>query len=175
MVYKGMVGKGRIAVKKLTKTHGLSESKLHREVECVVKAKHKNIVRFIGYCIETKGEIADYDGKFVISDLRNWLLCFEYLPNGSLEKHITDACGGLEWTERFRIIKGICEGLHYLHINRILHLDLKPANILLDGHMVPKIADFGLLKALDEKKTHATTTMLISGTLQANLSKVLFC
>ncbi|XBI23253.1 hypothetical protein VPH35_048534 [Triticum aestivum] len=164
VVYKGMVGKRRVAVKKLTRRLYLPEFKFHREIECMMKAKHKNIVRFLGYCAETQGEVADYEGKFVMSDLRNWLLCFEYLPNGSLENYITDTSSGLEWTERFRIIKGICEGLHYLHMNRILHLDLKPANILLDGHMVPKIADFELSRCLDEKKTHATTTVNTFGT-----------
>ncbi|KAM3371757.1 hypothetical protein ACQJBY_018921 [Aegilops geniculata] len=165
VVYKGMVGNEKVvAVKKLTRTHDLPESKFHKEVECLVKARHKNIVRFLGYCVETQGEVADCDGKFVISDIRNWLLCFEYLPNGSLDKYITDASGGLEWTERFRIIKGICEGLHYLHMNRILHLDLKPANILLDDHMVPKIADFGLSRCLDENSAHATTTIHMFGT-----------
>jgi serine/threonine protein kinase len=71
-----------------------------------------------------------------------------------------DASSGLEWRLRFQIIKGICEGLHYLHMNRILHLDLKPANILLDSNMVPKIADFGLSRYLNEEKTHDTTQHL---------------
>ena len=53
----------------------------------------------------------------------------------------------LEWHTRFRIIKGTCEGLKYIHEELeepIYHLDLKPDNILLDKDMVPKIADFGL-------------------------------
>uniref|UniRef100_A0ACD5TZ56 Uncharacterized protein n=1 Tax=Avena sativa TaxID=4498 RepID=A0ACD5TZ56_AVESA len=164
VVYKGKVGNGMVAVKKLTRTIDVvHENKFHKEVECLMKAKHKNIVRFLGYCAEAHGRVEDYEGKFVMADRRNWLLCFEYVPNGSLEKYITDASSGLEWKERFQIIRGICEGLHYLHMNRILHLDLKPANILLDGHMVPKIADFGISRSLDEEKTHGTTKHL-SGT-----------
>ncbi|TVU23699.1 hypothetical protein EJB05_26078, partial [Eragrostis curvula] len=50
---------------------------------------------------------------------------------------------GHEWSIRYKIIKGICEGLHYLHQKSIQHLDLKPANVLLGAHMEPKITDFG--------------------------------
>jgi serine/threonine protein kinase len=78
-------------------------------------------------------------------------------------ENTTDASSGLEWRERFGIIKGICHGIYYLHKNRILHLDLKPANILLDDHMEPKIADFGLSRCLGEEQTRATTKHL-SGT-----------
>ena len=52
-----------------------------------------------------------------------------------------ESCGH-EWDMRYNIIKGTCEGLKYLHKDRgesLLHLDLKPANILLDENMVPKI------------------------------------
>lgn len=159
VVYKGIVGKGMIAVKKLTK-YDLPEKKFLREVKCLMKAKHKNIVRFLGYCYETKGEIADFKGETVISDIRNWLLCFEYVPNGSLDNYITDASRGLEWRKRYEIIKGICEGLLHLHDKRILHLDLKPGNILVDEHMVPKIADFGLSVCLCEDQNWASTLNL---------------
>ena len=53
----------------------------------------------------------------------------------------------LDWHMRFKIIKGICEGLKYMHKDQeepIYQFDLKPDNILLDKHMVPKITDFGL-------------------------------
>lgn len=52
--------------------------------------------------------------------------------------HFTDATQGLDWRTLYNIIKGICEGLHYLHENNIVHLDLKPANILLNDDILPK-------------------------------------
>jgi serine/threonine protein kinase len=75
-----------------------------------------------------------------------------------------DASCGLEWRNRYKIIKGICLGLHYLHQKFILHLDLKPANILLDDNWVPKIADFGLSRFFLEKQSRAITAN-IGGTL----------
>ncbi|XP_037483106.1 uncharacterized protein LOC119362038 [Triticum dicoccoides] len=160
VVYKGVVGKYTVAVKKLSNTYNIRENKFHQEVKCLMKAKHENIVRFLGYCAETQGEMEDYEGKLVMSDQRNWLLCSEHVPNGSLDKHITDVSTGLEWRERYRIIRGICEGLHYLHQKCILHLDLKPANILLDDHMVPKITDFGLSRCFEEGQTSAFTEQI---------------
>ena len=68
-----------------------------------------------------------------------------------------DASRGLEWKKRYEIIKGICEGLLHLHEEHILHLDLKPGNILVDDHMVPKITDFGLSRCLDKDQTRAFT------------------
>jgi len=54
--------------------------------------------------------------------------------------------------------------LHYLHEMRIVHLDLKPANILLDDNMVPKITDFGISRCFDREKTWTIATKLV-GTL----------
>ena len=58
-----------------------------------------------------------------------------------------DAASGLDWGTRYKIIEGISYGVQYLHEQSdvlIIHLDLKPQNILLDANMVPKIADFGI-------------------------------
>jgi len=76
-----------------------------------------------------------------------------------------ESCGH-EWDMRYNIIKGTCEGLKYLHKDRgesLLHLDLKPANILLDENMVPKIADFGLSKIFSDQLPRTTQSPL--GTL----------
>ncbi|XP_037438967.1 putative receptor-like protein kinase At4g00960 isoform X2 [Triticum dicoccoides] len=157
-VYKGMLRNGMIAVKKLLVTIDIDENKFIEEVRCLMNAKHKNIVRFLGYCSESQGEMLNFNGKLVLADLWQRVLCFEYISEGSLEKKINDASCGLEWSKRYEIINGICDGLYYLHQNRIVHLDLKPANILLDRNMMPKIADFGLSRRLCEGQSKIITS-----------------
>jgi serine/threonine protein kinase len=83
-----MLRSGVIAVKKLFNMH-LHENKFHQEVECLMKAKHKNIVRFLGYCADTQGKMESYNGKLVMADVPQRLLCFEYLPKGTLQDYIT--------------------------------------------------------------------------------------
>ncbi|XBI33941.1 hypothetical protein VPH35_119805 [Triticum aestivum] len=156
---QGVLFNGLIAVKKLLNTH-IHEDKFQGEVKCLMKVKHKNVVRFLGYCADTQGRMVDYEGDFVMADVRQRLLCFEYLHKGSLHDYITDAYSGLEWKERYEIIKGICNGLKYLHDNQIVHLDLKPANILLNDNLVPKIADFGLSKCFTEDQSQINISQL---------------
>ncbi|KAG2576981.1 uncharacterized protein LOC120680081 [Panicum virgatum] len=62
------------------------------------------------------------------------------------------------------MINGICQGLQYLHKEHITHLDLKPENVLLDAHLEPKIADFGISRCFDEKQSRMFTKNLY-GTL----------
>jgi coatomer subunit beta' len=73
----------------------------------------------------------------------------------------TDEKKGLPWHICYKIIKGICEGLNYLHEGCVLHLDLKPDNILLDKEMVPKIADFGLSRLIGDERTKQTVNEFI--------------
>jgi serine/threonine protein kinase len=77
----------------------------------------------------------------------------------------TDESSGLDWHVRYNIIQGICNGLYCLHEGRlgapILHLDLKPPNVLLDKHMIPKIADFGQSRLFGEGKTHCRTVNIV--------------
>ena len=76
--------------------------------------------------------------------------------NPSVLTTADESCG-LDWHTRYKIIKGTCEGLRYIHEEEsLLHLDLKPDNILLDKDMMPKIADFGLSKIFDDELTRAS-------------------
>ena len=82
-----MLEDGAVAVKRLT-TY-MHETQFKREVECLMKARHKNIVRFLGYCSDTQGIAETFNGNFVIADVQQRLLCFEYLSEGSLHDYIT--------------------------------------------------------------------------------------
>ncbi|RLM70060.1 hypothetical protein C2845_PM17G06520 [Panicum miliaceum] len=157
VVYKGLLRNGTVAVKKLLDSVDFDEQKFNQEIECLMRVKHKNIVRFLGYCADTQGKMFRFHGKFVMADYRQRLLCFEYVSGGSLDRYITDVSVGLEWRKRYSIIRGICEGLHYLHRKHIVHLDLKPSNILLDNNMVPKISDFGYSRCFHENQSRVIT------------------
>jgi serine/threonine protein kinase len=106
------------------------------EVRTLGSIQHINLVRLLGYCI--KG-------------LKH-MLVYEYISNSSLDKWLYED-NLLDWDRRVCIIIGVAQGLAHLHKCNpiIVHLDIKPQNILLDQDYTPKLADFGLAKILDGK------------------------
>ncbi|CAO2149659.1 unnamed protein product [Urochloa humidicola] len=156
----------KIAVKKL-RYHFIQvdDVQFNNELHILTKIQHPNIVQFVGYCYATRHESVEINGNFVLAEIHERALCFEYLQNGSLKKHLTEVSCGLDWKTRYKIIKGVCEGLNYLHNgsivgNPIYHLDLKPDNLLLDENMVPKIADFGLSRLFGTTQSHITKNFI---------------
>jgi serine/threonine protein kinase len=131
-VFKGILGDGRmVAVKLLKVSKGKGEDFVD-EVMSISQTSHVNIVSLLGFCLEGSKRA----------------LVYEYMPNGSLEKHIYSELT-IEWEMLLKISIGIARGLEYLHQGcntRIIHFDIKPHNILLDNEFCPKIADFGLAK-----------------------------
>lgn len=88
-VKQGALKNGMVAVKKLSQsTNDLSDTQFLDEVKCLKRVKHQNIVRFLGYCVESHGEVIEIDGKHVIAEVKQRLLCFEYVPNGSLHDYL---------------------------------------------------------------------------------------
>uniref|UniRef100_A0A0E0IZK9 Beta'-coat protein n=1 Tax=Oryza nivara TaxID=4536 RepID=A0A0E0IZK9_ORYNI len=163
-VYKGEHKNGdKIAVKILHDTQDFDGKKLQNEFGNLMIVNHPNIVQLVGYCYEIKHTHGQVKGRPVLVATIHRALCFEYMPRGSLENYLSDKVDGLDWPIRYKIIKGTCEGLKHLHVEMkppIYHLDLKPANILLDNNMVPKIADFGLSRFITEDKTMTTKTLV---------------
>jgi hypothetical protein len=77
-------------VKKLDIWKGFSDTIFAEEINCLMRAsaKHHNVVRFLGYCADTHGEFVPFNRGYVMSEVPQRLLCFEYVPNGNLEKHL---------------------------------------------------------------------------------------
>lgn len=145
-VYKGTTQDGKqIAVKKLSSKSSQGRKEFMNE-KLLAKIQHRNLVNLLGCC-------AEGSEKFLV---------YEYLPNKSLDKWLSDPekRKELDWHIRYKIILGIARGLSYLHEDsepRIVHQDIKASNILLDGKLIPKIADFGTAKAFPEDRTAVST------------------
>ncbi|KAG6778532.1 hypothetical protein POTOM_014869 [Populus tomentosa] len=147
-VFKGKLGDGtQIAVKRLEK-RGQGMSAFLAEAEAIGSLHHFNLVRLIGFCAEKSSR----------------LLVFEYLSNGSLDNWIFMNVQRpfLDWQTRKKIIVDIAKGLAYLHEDcrhTIIHLDVKPQNILLDSSFHAKIADFGLSKLINRDMSQVQISM----------------
>ncbi|XP_078159269.1 G-type lectin S-receptor-like serine/threonine-protein kinase SD2-5 [Carex rostrata] len=146
-VFEGRWGDERIAVKLLDNVrHGNND--FLTEVVTIGSIHHINLVRLIGFC----------------ADKLNRLLVYEYMCNGSLDQWIycRDRRAPLDWPMRFKIITDIAKGLCYLHEDcrqKIVHFDIKPANILLDEKFNAKVSDFGLSKLIDKDISTVMTKM----------------
>ncbi|XP_058095516.1 G-type lectin S-receptor-like serine/threonine-protein kinase SD2-5 [Magnolia sinica] len=147
-VFKGILEDGtKIAVKQLENI-GQGMKEFLAEVETIGNIHHFNLVRLIGFCAERSHQ----------------LLVYEYMSNGSLDSWIFDRNKNqvLDWLTRKKIILDIAKGLAYLHEEcrqRIVHLDIKPQNILLDDNFNAKVSDFGLSKLMDRDQSQVQTTM----------------
>uniref|UniRef100_A0A453T3H7 non-specific serine/threonine protein kinase n=2 Tax=Aegilops tauschii subsp. strangulata TaxID=200361 RepID=A0A453T3H7_AEGTS len=163
-VYLGVHQHGkRIAVKILYDMPGIDDEQFQNEFNNLTRLRHQNIVRLVGYCHNIQEIQVEYKGKLVLAEKTHRALCLEYMSNGSLDKYLSDECDRYDWQTGYGIIKGICQGLKYLHNELkppIYHLDLKPANVLLDENMVPRIADFGMSRLFRDEKTRATNSSL---------------
>ncbi|XP_040338971.1 ankyrin repeat and protein kinase domain-containing protein 1 isoform X2 [Herpailurus yagouaroundi] len=109
------------------------------DVDCLVeeaakmeKIKFQHIVSIYGVCRQPLG------------------IVMEFMANGSLEKMVPTH--SLSWLLKFRIIHETSLAMNFLHSLKppLLHLDLKPGNILLDSNMHVKISDFGLSKWMEQ-------------------------
>ena len=137
IVYEAQSNNEVVALKAV-KSHGMPTKvadKLRTELQIHSRIRHRNIVAF--------------SRAFSLQD--NTYIVMELCSNGSLKQMIGDR-GHLSLPEIRRFGMQICGALHYLHQKRIVHRDLKAANIFLDKNMAVKLGDFGLAALLIENE-----------------------
>ncbi|KAG6475810.1 probably inactive leucine-rich repeat receptor-like protein kinase At3g28040 [Zingiber officinale] len=118
-----------------------------REVRILGKVTHPNVLPPRGYYWTPHLQL-------VLSD---------YAPGGSLHSRLHERDASvppLSWPERFKVVLGAAKGVAHLHQAfrpPIIHYDLKPTNILLDGDCEPKVSDFGLVRLLQKLDKHVAS------------------
>ncbi|XP_057478614.1 proline-rich receptor-like protein kinase PERK9 [Actinidia eriantha] len=148
-VYKGYLPDGReVAVKQLKIGGGQGEREFKAEVEIISRIHHRHLVSLVGYCISENER----------------LLVYDYVPNNTLYFHLHGQDRPvMDWRTRVKIAAGAARGIAYLHEDchpRVIHRDIKSANILLDNNFEARVSDFGLAKLAFDVNSHITTRVM---------------
>lgn len=153
-VFKGVLSDGTaVAIKRLTCGGQQGDKEFLVEVEMLSRLHHRNLVKLVGY----------YSSR----DSSQHLLCYELVPNGSLESWLHGPLGvncHLDWETRMKIALDAARGLAYLHEDSqpcVIHRDFKASNILLENNFHAKVADFGLAKQAPEGRTNYLSTRVM--------------
>eukprot|EP00250_Pteridium_aquilinum_P022736 c25639_g1_i1 orf=294-2552(-) len=149
VVYRGLLRNGEeVAVKKLVLSSLQGEREFQNELSICTRLESRYVVKLLGFA--THGE-------------KVRLLVYECMQNRSLQEALLEKHTSvhLDWERRFNIILDIARALAYLHLDchpPVVHGDVKPSNVLLDGSFRAYLADFGLarMKAEDQKLDQAS-------------------
>lgn len=148
VVYKARLSSGIVvAIKKLSPDSFQGVRKFQAEVETLGKLRHRNIVQILA-------SLASDSQRFLV---------YEFTEKQSLDLWLHHdssrnvAVPSLSWETRVKIIRGVANGLHYLHEleNPIVHRNINSSNILLDSEFEAHIADFGLARM--SKSSHLSS------------------
>ena len=151
-VYRGLLKnlKLEVAIKRVSAGTKQGKKEYISEVKIISRLRHRNLVQLIGWC----------HGR------EEFLLVYEFMPNGSLDSHLYGQKKFLPWPVRYNIVLGLASGLLYLHEEWeqcVVHRDIKPSNVLLDSAFNAKLGDFGLARLVDHEIGAQTT--VLAGTM----------
>ncbi|CAI5460829.1 unnamed protein product [Closterium sp. Yama58-4] len=86
-------------------------------------------------------------------------------PPPRIQAYVTAAEAGsagakpMSLQQRLAVLVDVADGLSFLHSRRIVHRDVKPANVLLDADMRAKVADFGFMRKMEATQVNTTRVM----------------
>ncbi|XP_061356626.1 L-type lectin-domain containing receptor kinase IX.1-like [Gastrolobium bilobum] len=139
-----------VAVKKILKGSRQGKKEYVTEVKVISQLRHRNLVQLLGWCHD-RGE---------------FMLVYEFMPNGSLDSHLFGKKAPLPWSVRYKIALGLASAVLYLHEEWercVVHRDIKSSNVMLDSSFNVKLGDFGLAKLMEHEIGPQTT--VLAGTL----------
>ena len=120
--------------------------KFIKEAQSLGKLKHSNIVRVVE--------------SFELNNTVYYAM--DYIEGGSLDEYISQK-GNISEEETLTISRQVFDALSYMHSKKVLHLDLKPSNIMMNRGK-PVLIDFGLSKQYDSNGNPESSTMIGAGT-----------
>ncbi|CAD6221326.1 unnamed protein product [Miscanthus lutarioriparius] len=116
------------------------------EVGTIGRTHHVNLVRLFGFCFDDAMRA----------------LVYEYMEHGAQDAYLAGQGHDVIGLPALRdITVGVARGIRYLHEEcqqKIVHYDIKPGKVLLDGALTPKVADFGLARLVNRADTHVTVS-----------------
>ncbi|CAK9141448.1 unnamed protein product [Ilex paraguariensis] len=138
------------AVKCLVERGERFEKSFVAELVAVAHLRHRNLVRFRGWCVHEN----------------QLLLVYDYMPNRSLDRVLFKrpenmGSASLNWERRRKIVNGLAAALFYLHEqleNQIIHRDVKTSNVMLDSNYNARLGDFGLARWLEHELEYQIRT-----------------
>ncbi|XP_059218729.1 twitchin isoform X21 [Stomoxys calcitrans] len=132
------------AAKFIPVSHAIEKDMIRREIDIMNQLHHQKLINL-------------HDA---FEDDDEMVLILEFLSGGELFERITTEGYQMTEAEVMNYMRQICEGIKYMHEKNIIHLDIKPENILCQtrNSNIVKLIDFGLATRLDPNEMVKITT-----------------